>query len=200
MSADRHICTQQCLTARSVRIRHEVSRKIDRHIEFDSRRKFAGCPPTMTLQEGIDLLNDTGGECPVCESTMTLHDWPARHPSQFSFDRIDDNDTHHVGNVRVTCLRCNIAKADQMYKPVHGPYMREYDRYRNIYIEYVSCNPLIIDRVYQSDLRRYLAYLHNKVYGDRRPNGWVRPAETPSKHPPVYTPSRFSDEFEYTWT
>jgi hypothetical protein len=96
---------------------------------------------------------------------------------QLSFDRLDDSDTHHIENIQITHLKCNINKADQQYQP-DKRYLRHYtDNVKEFMTinDYLKKNQ-VSNRLecinYTLTLRRYLAYLHDIAYGTRKVNQW----------------------------
>ena len=183
------------------RIRVEVTRKLVRYRKTDQRRKFADCPPTMSVAQGLSLVLASGGRCAACKEQMIMYGWPTMDPKQFSFDRIDDEDTHHADNVRITCLACNVAKADAVHKPVYGPVLVEYERVRQLTLAYKPRAPTLEEcqenAKYAFELRQYLAHLHEQVYADRKHNGWLPAGATFRTTMPTHPRDGFSDDPEF---
>ena len=48
--------------------------------------------------------------CAMCHKEMLFINYSPRCMNQFSVDRIDSNLGHVKGNVRLTCLSCNVGK------------------------------------------------------------------------------------------
>lgn len=194
-----HQCSISCFTDFSPEIRGHIQRKLKNYSKSDYRIRGA-TQPTMTDNAALELLTKSNGKCILCNCDLILHDWPAGHQKQFSFDRLADNDTHHKSNVQITCLECNLKKADEDYRPDRSIY----PKYRTAIYILTSLKDLAdVENVrevlaYQRDLRLHIAYLHTLVYANRRRNPWLYNDEQPVDKMPkrVYPSYRggFSDE------
>lgn len=190
----KHQCDEQCFTNFKQTIRSHVKRKVERYFSTDSRKKFDLCEPTMTTKEALIMLQRSRGKCAICDKTLILHNWDYNSRDQFSFDRLSDEDTHHIGNVQVTCLGCNIEKADNFYLPDH----KWLHIYEATVTEFMTTNEYIqSDGIknraelirYRDQLRSYLSHLHTLTYNNRKKNGWYRYNNAIiSSHPEVVYP------------
>lgn len=129
----------------------------------DSRTKFKACQPTISEESAFKLLKASKGKCCICGCKLELHNWQPSDLQQFSFDRLNDNDTHHEGNLQVTCLGCNLGKARQQYGERNEEFFPEYSQ---------KIKEFFIAK--DDKIRDELAELHDKVYGDKKPNNWRR--------------------------
>lgn len=175
-----HTCSEDCFVTHNQRIRQHIENKLDYYRRRDARSIFVNCQPTITLEDAYTLLEASKGICSICENQVKLHDWSPKYPYQFSFDRLDDSDTHHRENLQITCLECNICKAAERYKPSSFSSLDEYAQAMNEFLELhqqLQDRQIIHDnavRNYSYSMRRYLSYMHDLVYGNRKKNGWAR--------------------------
>ena len=180
-----------------------VARKLEEYRKSDLReRNKRGDKPTIELEEAMALIEASKGICGCCGCDMIMHSWPRREygvppvfspgfNKQFSFDRIDDNGTHSADNLQVVCLECNITSADAVYNPDYdilvenGSLRTAYEEYEYMKVQFNvfedTCikgrdSKLISGEVwnYHRKLKSYLAYLHDRIYGTRKPNNWKR--------------------------
>lgn len=175
-----HICSYKCFEKYQNEIKKHVEVKIEHYIHTDNAMKFINCRSTINPDKAYNLLLDSKGKCKLCDKQLILHNWSYRNPNQFSFDRIDDDDSHHSRNLEITCLACNTKKADDVFFPNYGKFFDEYtDLVRNFlfYARLLKNGDLENAsqmRTYLNQLRPYLAHLHNLVYENRKSNGWIR--------------------------
>jgi hypothetical protein len=101
-----------------------------------------------------------------------LH-WVPFDRSQFSFDRVNDDDSHHKNNCRVTCLDCNLKRAEKQYglNAKNAAKLAEYKRYQKLFFKDTK----------NTVIRLHLANLHDHIFEDRKPNNWLRAGETLTK-------------------
>lgn len=64
----------------------------------------------ITLEIIKDMINKSGCACTYCGCDLKLSDYEKRDKEQFSIDRKDDSLAHHIDNVQITCLGCNLLK------------------------------------------------------------------------------------------
>jgi hypothetical protein len=175
-----HKCSYECFEKYQDQIRQHVEIKVQHYVHTDDAQKFIDCCPTINPDKAYNLLLESKGKCCLCTKQLTLHNWTYRSPTQFSFDRLDDDDSHHIDNLQITCLSCNTKKADDVFFPNYG---KSFDEYTELVRNFLLINRLIKNgdvensrelRQYLNQLRPYLAHLHNLVYEDRKPNGWFR--------------------------
>jgi hypothetical protein len=107
-----HICNINCFDNYESRIIDRIERKLELYRLRDVTLRGR----TADTASAYKLLRKSKGHCAICSKQLVLHDWSAYHPKQFSFDRIDDSQSHHEGNLQITCYECNIYKAAIMYK------------------------------------------------------------------------------------
>jgi hypothetical protein len=194
-----HQCNYDCFSNYRNAIKRAVKRKIQRHRVTDGQPRFTGCAPTITVKDAVEFLIASDGLCCHCGEQLQLHDWNFNDRMQFSFDRMDDSDTHHKHNLQVSCFGCNVKKADDQFKPNYRARVpvteshiqsgsnntrvtrseSAYDCYMSAKREYfdISKRPPTASRVhmqYLTDMRAHLAYLHDLVYEDRKANNWGR--------------------------
>ncbi len=199
----KHQCDGTCFQNFEKTIKKSVGTKIKHYERTDSRPKFKDCERTMTPKQALSILKDSNGFCTICSDQLRLHDWKTDDSKQFSFDRIDDDDTHHKNNVQITCLRCNLQKANDTYQP-DPKYLREYSGLVKEFYEINSLvkndelkNPLEM-YIYAQTLVPYIAYLHEQVYGARKKNVWFAvPSDIKPKKAYPIRHYAFSDEYEW---
>lgn len=161
-----HICTTKCFEEHREGIKYHVSIKVARYCESD--RRFRSAKKTISPEEALALLQSSPA-CADCAAFPILHNWGPNDPKQFSFDRLDDTKPHSAGNVRITCLRCNLSKAKDMY----GPDMSKLDDYEAVKKEYWALCESRASHQQVMPVLTQLIKLHDEVYGDRKRNGWL---------------------------
>jgi len=157
-------------------IKHHVSDKVERYQRNDAAdprfRRLSY--KTINYVDAYQLLKNSAGKCSLCGINVELHNWENMSPTQLSFDRKNDNLPHTKENLAITCLQCNKNKAKQQYRPTATEEeFNQYERYRRELIQLEKTN---YDVVYHAELRGFIAYLHNVVYGDRKNNSWIKPS------------------------
>jgi 5-methylcytosine-specific restriction endonuclease McrA len=63
--------------------------------------------PLLTVGQVQDLIKRDGLECYYCNTTTTMMPVYRKDPNQFTLDRIDNNKTHRITNVKICCWQCN---------------------------------------------------------------------------------------------
>jgi len=75
----------------------------DKRWEIYSDAHFA------SLDEVVKVLENTEMKCFYCSKQM-LAEYTARHPDQWTLDRIDNDYGHNKGNILACCLQCNLLR------------------------------------------------------------------------------------------
>jgi hypothetical protein len=165
-----HRCSDECFDDFRQEIHQALYKKLENYTATDQQTRFEGCHHTIDEYDALILLKSTGCICRRCDERLELHGWKAGSPTQFSFDRLDDNDTHYLDNIEVVCLRCNKQKADQAYKPNYE-HMAEYKKWLQVFMDlkYNESWP----KEQKRRVRGYLAHLHEEVFMGSKPNNWI---------------------------
>ena len=75
-------------------------------------RKFAiYSEPHFVKAADVEKLLENK-KCYYCAEDMLL-EYPARHPKQWTLDRIDNTMGHNTGNVLACCLACNLQRRNR---------------------------------------------------------------------------------------
>ena len=61
----------------------------------------------LTYEDIIEILKESGLNCYYCERITTVIPTRRKDPNQLTFDRIDNSQTHHKSNLKVSCWQCN---------------------------------------------------------------------------------------------
>ena len=173
----KHTCSEKCFSRYNKYINAKISEKLRAYKHTDTRvRRNEG---TISQEDAYALLLYTKGICEDCGRQCILHGWEFKDKKQFSFDRLDDDESHNKDNLRITCLECNVKKADEMYKP-DMKYLRDYSYLRNEYWFLVSmaksCSVVHVKQIddYIVKLGYACAHYHYLTYGNRRTHRWER--------------------------
>ena len=68
---------------------------------------------TITWEEAYNFIKEKNQtHCPFCKDVILYYNYKPRCLYQFSFDRIYNDEIHHINNIQITCLNCNILKKD----------------------------------------------------------------------------------------
>jgi hypothetical protein len=183
--------------------RRSVVWKLKDYTETDiMERNKRGTNPTIEIEEAMIMLENSGGVCSCCGCYLIMCNWPAKpenvptvmvengYERQYSFDRINNNDTHNSRNLRITCLLCNIRNADAIHKPNYQ--IRSENTSYAVWEEYElikQCfnrlekfcvrgkNPDYVEREVLEkhlELKGYMYWLHDLMYEDRKINNWLK--------------------------
>ena len=79
-------------------------RQQDRRFDIFSAHHFVTAATVEKLLEGM--------KCRYCAEDMLLK-YPARHPKQWTLDRVDNSMGHNTGNVVPCCLACNLQRRNR---------------------------------------------------------------------------------------
>ena len=66
----------------------------------------------VNYDETINLLNKCDFTCSICREKIYILLFNGDVESNFSLDRINNEEGHHKDNVRVCCLSCNCKMMD----------------------------------------------------------------------------------------
>lgn len=146
-------------------MRMKIEKKIEKYRRYDaqlSKNAKRALRPTMTFCEGYKLLVESKGLCAICNKRVKLSGWEPLDIRQFSYDRLNDFDSHNVGNCQITCLACNHEKANKRMK-LNLDDLNEYRKLKKKYL----FNP-------DENTREKLMKLHFVLYGNSRPNKWQK--------------------------
>ena len=73
----------------------------------DEERTIEGI---ITEEEVLEKLVGAKLKCHYCCENMKLLYNISRDPKQWTLDRIDNEQGHNVGNVKISCLECNVKR------------------------------------------------------------------------------------------
>lgn len=78
----------------------------------ETQLKFIDC---------INLIIKDGLKCYYCKSELKIIPPHARYAKQMTFDRINNNEHHHIENLKICCLSCNQLRSN---KYTHSEFMK----------------------------------------------------------------------------
>ena len=88
-----------------------IARKISGYKQQDERFEIYSATHSITATYVKDLMA-ASMNCTHCLKPM-LTEYEARHPQQWTVDRIDNRLGHNVGNVVLCCLKCNLKRRNR---------------------------------------------------------------------------------------
>ena len=154
-----------------------VTQKVERYAKTDYRR-FGLSDKQLTVDQAITLLEAANEKCSLCSTTLKMHSWNAGDNDQFSFDRLNDDKRHKIGNLQITCLGCNIKKADDQYRPdldnlqIYKTFINEFF-YGSKRMHLISDSKKDIAWQRLHNVKAMCKKYHELTYGDRRINNWI---------------------------
>lgn len=87
-----------------------ISKKLRGYRQQDRKYAIFSAPHFVTAAAVEKLLE--GRKCRYCAEGLLL-EYPARHPKQWTLDRVDNSLGHNAGNVVACCLACNLKRRNQ---------------------------------------------------------------------------------------
>ena len=90
-------------------IRKEIDTKVRAYVAQDTR---AGrpVPDALTVDAALEKLVAARGRCLYCRCRVRVFYAEVRDPTQWTLDRVDNDEPHRADNVVVSCLGCNLAR------------------------------------------------------------------------------------------
>lgn len=68
---------------------------------------------TITTKEAFKFIQEQNiTKCPICNDELLYFNYTPFCLYQFSFDRINNKQIHHINNIQITCYNCNAQKAN----------------------------------------------------------------------------------------
>ena len=97
-------------TAVSLFIEKQLKKKIASYKQQDIIKKRLDHVTFVTLEEVVDMMNQTELHCHYCcEQMYILYEF-AREKKQWTLDRIDNQLGHISTNIVLSCLECNLKR------------------------------------------------------------------------------------------
>lgn len=87
----------------------EIKQKLSTYQSNDTRKGLGGgnVPEPDSVVEMMILEK---GRCVYCHREWKVLYQNRRDPFQWSIDRIDNGQSHHLGNIVISCLQCNLQR------------------------------------------------------------------------------------------
>jgi len=99
-------------------LKYHLSYKINGYKKFDEKLKIKYPDEninlkTITTNEALIFIKEKNiKNCPICEDIILYDNYSSHCLFQFSFDRINNKEIHHLNNIQITCYNCNSKKAN----------------------------------------------------------------------------------------
>ena len=88
----------------------EISRKISGYRAQDRQNGVYDCSHFVLHANVVEMLVCSRLRCFYCTKFCPVLFEKPNDPSQWTLDRIDNEQGHNVGNVKVSCLECNVKR------------------------------------------------------------------------------------------
>jgi len=102
----------EILTPTETLIQNEIKLKIYNYKSQDTVNKF-NTDNVISLIDCINLLINSNNNCYYCNEQCFIFYQHIRFPKQWTLDRIDNSTGHHVNNVVISCLQCNLQRKNK---------------------------------------------------------------------------------------
>jgi len=89
-------------------IKTEIDHKISAYKQQDMVKKVFTCDEFITFNYVKQMILDCNLCCHYCNGAMLILYQHVREMNQWSLDRINNLLGHNVGNVVISCLKCNL--------------------------------------------------------------------------------------------
>jgi hypothetical protein len=86
-----------------------IARKVAGYKKQDEKFSIYSLKHTITTADVKSMMDECKMTCTHCLCPM-LTEYDARHPKQWTVDRIDNTMGHNKGNVVLCCLECNLKR------------------------------------------------------------------------------------------
>ena len=91
-------------------VENEVTRKLTGYRAQDKKNEVWDHRNFVSLEDVTELLVASRLKCFYCLRFTPLVFEEPNHPAQWTLDRIDNNQGHNRGNVKIACLGCNVKR------------------------------------------------------------------------------------------
>jgi 5-methylcytosine-specific restriction endonuclease McrA len=89
---------------------HQISIKRSSYIQQDKKKGRYIEDQFISIEDILAQLKEHGLTCYYCKDAIFILYDVAREKKQWSVDRIDNHLGHNRGNIRISCLQCNLKK------------------------------------------------------------------------------------------
>lgn len=100
------------LTPMETIILNEIKIKINSYKSQDLCNKFT-TNLVISIIQCIELLINSNNICYYCNEPCYIFYEHIRYPKQWTLDRIDNSIGHHLDNVVIACLKCNLQRKNK---------------------------------------------------------------------------------------
>lgn len=88
----------------------QINKKISGYKQQDSIKKLFNKDKFVTLESIINTMNECQLKCRYCKNEMNVLYDISREMTQWSVDRIDNDQGHNIDNYHLACLDCNLKR------------------------------------------------------------------------------------------
>jgi hypothetical protein len=88
----------------------QINKKISGYKQQDSIKKLFNKDKFVTLESIIHTMNECQLKCRYCKNKMNVLYDISREMTQWSVDRIDNDQGHNIDNYHLACLDCNLKR------------------------------------------------------------------------------------------
>ena len=72
---------------------------------------------TISKNEAYNFIKEQNiKNCPICDDIILYYEYLPHCLYQFSFDRLNNKEIHHINNLQIVCYNCNSLKSNK-HKP-----------------------------------------------------------------------------------
>jgi 5-methylcytosine-specific restriction endonuclease McrA len=88
----------------------EISKKIQGYKNQDNKKKCFDKTHFVSLEDTIEMLVKSKLKCVYCNNSVYILYKHIRDDSQWTLDRIDNDQGHNINNCVICCLKCNLQR------------------------------------------------------------------------------------------
>ena len=88
----------------------EISKKIQGYKNQDNKKQCFDAYHFVSLENTIEMLVQSKLKCVYCKKSVHILYKHIREDSQWTLDRIDNNQGHNKSNCVICCLKCNLQR------------------------------------------------------------------------------------------
>lgn len=88
----------------------EIENKINGYKNQDVIKNIFDSSIFVTFNDIVNMLNKSKCKCHYCEKDLQIFYKYVREKTQWSLDRINNDEGHNINNVVISCLECNLKK------------------------------------------------------------------------------------------
>ena len=102
--------SREAPSVNGILFKKEIENKMNGYKNQDVIKKIFDSEKFITFNDIIFMLNKCNCKCYYCEKELQIFYKYVREKTQWSLDRINNDQGHNINNVVISCLECNLKR------------------------------------------------------------------------------------------